>query len=197
LDDWLARNSTDVVAWYRHIHANPELSGKEFKTTEFVADLLTSAGLRPTRLPAGNGLICDIGSGERCVGLRGDMDALPLTETTGLPYASTVLGAGHACGHDAHTAMLVAAGLALASAPELPGRVRLIFQPAEEVMEGALDVIAAGGIEGVDSIFGLHCDPRLEVGKVGTRVGAVTSASDWLELRLTSPGGHVPSAPHR
>jgi amidohydrolase len=195
LDDWLARNSADVVAWYRNIHANPELSGQEFDTTEFVADLLASAGLRPTLLSAGNGLICDVGSGERSVGLRADMDALPLTEITGLPYASTVPGACHACGHDAHTAMLVATGLALASAPRLPGRVRLIFQPAEEVMQGALDVIAANGTEGVDSIFGLHCDPRLEVGKVGTRVGAITSASDWLELRLTSPGGHT-SRPH-
>jgi len=124
------------------------------------------------------------------------MDALPLTELTGLPYASTVVGACHACGHDAHTAMLVAAGLALASAPELPGRVRLIFQPAEEVMPGgALDVIAAGGVDGVDSIFGVHCDPRLSVGQVGTRVGAITSATDLLELRLTSPGGHT-SRPH-
>src|SRR5947209_11253656 len=92
--------------------------------------------------------------------------------------------------------MLVAAGLALASAPELPGRVRLIFQPAEEVMPGgALDVIAAGGVDGVDSIFGVHCDPRLSVGQVGTRVGAITSATDLLELRLTSPGGHT-SRPH-
>jgi amidohydrolase len=195
LDGWLARNSTDVLEWYRHIHAHPELSCQEFTTTEFVAGLLASAGLRPMLLPAGNGLMCDVGSGGRCVGLRADMDALPLTESTGLPYASTVPGACHACGHDAHTAMLAATGLALASAPELPGRVRLIFQPAEEVMAGALDVIAAGGIEGVDSIFGLHCDPRLEIGKVGTRVGAITSATDWLELRLTSPGGHT-SRPH-
>jgi amidohydrolase len=197
LDDWLARNAADVVAWYRHMHAYPELSRQEFNTTELVASLLTSAGLRPVVMPVGTGLTCDIGSPDgRCVALRADMDALPLTELTGLPYASTVVGACHACGHDAHTAMLVAAGLALASAPELPGRVRLIFQPAEEVMPGgALDVIAAGGVDGVDSIFGLHCDPRLEVGQVGTRVGAITSATDLLELRLTSPGGHT-SRPH-
>lgn len=196
LDEWLQRNSADVVAWYRHLHAYPELSRQEFNTTELVAGLLSSVGLRPKLMPAGTGLVCDIGSGGKTVALRADMDALPLTELTGLPYASTVVGACHACGHDAHTAMLVAAGLALASAPELPGRVRLIFQPAEEVMPGgALDVIAAGGVEGVDSIFGLHCDPRLEVGRVGTRVGAITSATDLLELRLTSPGGHT-SRPH-
>ena len=196
LDDWLTRNALDVVAWYRHIHAHPELSRREFATTELVAGLLSAAGLRPKLFDSGTGLICDVGTGERTVALRADMDALPLTELTGLPFASTVPGAAHACGHDAHTAMLIAAGLALASAPELPGRVRLVFQPAEEVMPGgALDVIAAGGLDGVDSIFGLHCDPRLEVGSVGTRVGAITSATDLLELRLTSPGGHT-SRPH-
>ncbi|HWM02157.1 MAG TPA: amidohydrolase, partial [Actinophytocola sp.] len=192
LDEWLTRNALDVVAWYRHIHANPELSRREFNTTELVAGILSAAGLRPKLFDSGTGLICDVGTGGRCVALRADMDALPITELTGLPYASTVPGAAHACGHDAHTAMLIAAGLALAAAPELPGRVRLVFQPAEEVMPGgALDVIAAGGLDGVDSIFGLHCDPRVQVGNVGTRVGAITSATDLLELRLTSPGGHT------
>jgi amidohydrolase len=124
------------------------------------------------------------------------MDALPLTEATGLPYESTVDGAAHMCGHDAHTAILLGAARALAGAPELPGRVRLIFQPAEEVMPGgALDMIAAGALDGVERIYGLHCDPRLEVGSVGTRVGALTSAADLIELRLTSPGGHT-SRPH-
>ncbi|OLF11382.1 amidohydrolase [Actinophytocola xanthii] len=196
LDEWLTRNSPEVRAWYRHIHAHPELSRNEFATTDMVAGLLSSAGLRPKIFDSGTGLICDVGAGERCVALRADMDALPVTELTGLPFASTVPGAAHACGHDAHTAMLLAAGLALASAPELPGRVRLVFQPAEEIMPGgALDVIAAGGLDGVESIFGLHCDPRLEVGYVGSRVGAITSATDLLELRLTSPGGHT-SRPH-
>lgn len=196
LDDWLTLSAPDVLAWYRHIHANPELSRREFATTELVAGLLSAAGLQPKLFDSGTGLICDVGAGEGCVALRADMDALPLTELTGLPYASTVPGAAHACGHDAHTTMLLAAGLALAAAPELPGRVRLVFQPAEEVMPGgALDVIAAGGLDGVSSIFGLHCDPRLKVGSVGMRVGAITSATDLLELRLTSPGGHT-SRPH-
>jgi amidohydrolase len=196
LDGWLARNAPDVIAWYRHIHAHPELSRREYNTTEMVARLLSSVGLRPKVFDAGTGLICDIGVGDRCVALRADMDALPVTELTGLPYASTVPGVAHACGHDGHTSMLLGAALALASAPELPGRVRLVFQPAEEVMPGgALDVIASGGLDGVQSIFGLHCDPRLKVGSIGTRVGAITSATDLLELRLTSPGGHT-SRPH-
>ncbi|OLR90479.1 amidohydrolase [Actinokineospora bangkokensis] len=197
LDAWLLANAADVQAWFRHVHANPELSRQEFGTTELVAGLLKQAGLQPQVMPGGTGLTCDIGTGDRCVALRADMDALPLTEATGLPYAATAEGACHACGHDAHTTILLAAGLALASvADELPGRVRLVFQPAEEVMPGgALEVIEAGGLAGVERIFGLHCDPRLEVGRVGTRVGAITSATDLLELHLTSPGGHT-SRPH-
>ena len=195
IDRWLAEHAGDVVAWRRAIHARPELARREFETTRRCAETLAAAGLHPRLLP-GTGLICDIGEGPRTVALRADMDALPLTEQVDVPYASAVPGVAHMCGHDAHTAMLLGAGLALASAPSLPGRVRLIFQPAEEVQPGgALDVIAADGLEGVDRIFALHCDPRLEVGKVGTRTGAITSACDMLELRLTSPGGHT-SRPH-
>jgi amidohydrolase len=196
LDDWLSGSIGDIVAWYRHIHAHPELSRREFQTTQLLATMLASAGLQPIIGPTGTGLICDVGAGDRCVALRADIDALPLQEATGLPFASRVDGVAHSCGHDAHTTILLAAALALASAPELPGRVRLIFQPAEEVMPGgALDMIEAGALQGVERIFGLHCDPRVEVGRVGTRVGAITSAADLIELRLTSPGGHT-SRPH-
>ncbi|MGP4015572.1 amidohydrolase [Saccharopolyspora sp. 5N708] len=200
LDAWLDANAHRVVAWRRHIHAYPELSRAEHETTAFLAERLTRVGLRPRVLPVGTGLFCDIDGdgrpGQRTVALRADIDALPLSETTALPYASTVDGVAHACGHDAHTTIVLGAALALAAAPSLPGRVRLIFQPAEEVMPGgALDVLAAGVLDGVDRIFGLHCDPRLPVGQIGTRVGPITSASDLLELRLTSPGGHT-SRPH-
>ena len=192
LDSWLAEHPADVVAWRRSLHAVPELARGEHRTTSLVSRMLMNAGLEPRTLAGGTGLVCDIGYGERCVALRADMDALPLTEDTGLPFASTVHGVMHACGHDAHTAMLLGAGLALASAPGLPGRVRLIFQPAEEVQPGgAMDVVADGAMDGVERIFALHCDPRLEVGKIGTRVGPITSACDLLELRLTSPGGHT------
>ncbi|MFC4004156.1 amidohydrolase [Prauserella oleivorans] len=196
LDTWLAAHASDVIAWRRHIHANPELARREYGTTELVVGLLRSAGLKPRVLPTGTGVVCDIGEGCRCVALRADMDALPLTEASGLPFASTVDGVAHACGHDVHTTALLAAGMALATADELPGRVRLLFQPAEEVMPGgALDAIKVGVLDGVDRIFGLHCDPRLPVGQVGTRIGALTSAADLVELRLTSPGGHT-SRPH-
>lgn len=196
IEKWLGEHTDDLSAWRRHIHANPELARQEYATTEFVGSTLTAAGLEPKVLPRGTGLICDLGPDGPRIALRADMDALPMQETTGLPFASTVPGVAHACGHDAHTTVLLGTALALNSVPELPVAVRLIFQPAEEVMPGgALDVVAAGALEGVARIFALHCDPRLEAGKVGVRVGAITSAADTVELVLDSPGGHT-SRPH-
>ena len=197
VEKWLDRHTEDLSLWRRHIHANPELARQEYATTEFVAKHLRAAGLEPKVLPRGTGLICDLGpTGGPRIALRADMDALPMQEATGLPFESTVPGVSHACGHDAHTTVVLGAGLALASMPELPIGVRRVFQPAEEVMPGgALDVVAAGGLDGVSRIFALHCDPRLEAGKVGMRVGAITSAADTVELVLDSPGGHT-SRPH-
>ncbi|MGN7779644.1 amidohydrolase [Mycolicibacterium sp. 22603] len=194
---WLAANHDDLVAWRRHIHTHPELGRQEFATTEFVATRLADAGLNPKVLPGGTGLTCDFGPEDRPrVALRADMDALPMAERTGLPFSSTVPGVAHACGHDAHTSVLLGAGLAMASAPELPVGVRLIFQPAEELMPGgAIDAVAAGAVAGVARIFALHCDPRLEVGKVAVRLGPITSAADSIEITLHSPGGHT-SRPH-
>ncbi|WP_433209245.1 M20 family metallopeptidase [Nocardia sp. CA-107356] len=196
VESWLAEHTVDLVQWRRHIHANPELSRTEFATTEFVSSWLTKAGLTPQKMPNGTGVLCDIGPVDAPrIGLRADMDALPLQEFTGLSFASTVPGVSHACGHDAHTTILLGTALALAD-QELPVGVRFVFQPAEEVMPGgAIDLVAAGAMEGVDRIFALHCDPRLEVGRVGIRVGAITSAADTIELVLDSPGGHT-SRPH-
>ncbi|WP_433734750.1 M20 family metallopeptidase [Nocardia sp. CA-129566] len=196
VEAWLAEHTVDLVQWRRHIHANPELSRTEFATTEFVASWLTKAGLTPQKMPNGTGVLCDIGPVDAPrIGLRADMDALPLQEFTGLSFASTVPGVSHACGHDAHTAIVLGTALALAD-QELPVGVRFVFQPAEEMMPGgAIDMVAAGAMEGVDRIFALHCDPRLEVGRVGIRVGAITSAADTIELVLDSPGGHT-SRPH-
>jgi amidohydrolase len=196
-DAWLAAHADDLVAWRRHIHQHPELGRQEFATTQFVASRLADAGLNPKVLPGGTGLTCDFGPehGPR-VALRADMDALPMTERTGAPYSSLVPGAAHACGHDGHTSVLLGAALALASVPELPIGVRLIFQPAEELMPGgAIDAIAAGALSGVTRIFALHCDPRLAVGKIATTPGPITSAADQIEITLQSPGGHT-SRPH-
>lgn len=196
VEKWLSEHGEDLIGWRRHIHANPELSRAEFATTEFIESWLVKAGLEPRKLPTGAGLICDIGPEGPRIGLRADMDALPLQEYTGRPFASTVPGVSHACGHDAHTAILLGTALALAEVPELPVGVRMVFQHAEEVMPGgAIDMVAAGAMADVSRMFALHCDPRLEVGRVGVRVGPITSAADTVELVLDSPGGHT-SRPH-
>jgi amidohydrolase len=196
-ESWLAGHYDDVVAWRRHIHCHPELGRQEFATTQYVAERLVEAGLNPKVLPGGTGLTCDIGPEHLPrIALRADMDALPIAERTGAPYSSTVPNVAHACGHDAHTAVLLGTGLALASVPELPVSVRLIFQAAEELMPGgAIDAIAAGVLTGVSRIFALHCDPRLAVGRVAITAGPITSAADSLEITLHSPGGHT-SRPH-
>jgi amidohydrolase len=195
---WLEDNEAELSTIRRALHATPELGRHEYATTALVAGYLERAGLSPKVLEAGTGLVCDVGSGDGpIVALRADIDALPLPDEKDVPYRSQVPGVCHACGHDVHTAALLGAGLALSSyADRVPGRVRLVFQPAEEVMPGgALDVIAQGWLEDVSAIFALHCDPALEVGRVGLKSGAVTAAADTVEVRLTGPGGHT-SRPH-
>ncbi|MBH0119087.1 amidohydrolase [Rhodococcus sp. HM1] len=180
-----------LVAWRRDLHAHPELGFAEHRTTAVVRDHLRSLGLEPVTLPRGTGLWCDVGPpSAHCIALRADLDALPLTEATGLPFASTVPGVCHACGHDAHTAILMGAAAELAEDPP-PHRVRLIFQPAEEATPGgALEVVAAGVLEGVSKIFALHCAPQFRVGMLATRAGPITSSSDAVTVRLSSAGGH-------
>ena len=197
VESWLASNYDELVAWRRHIHRHPELGRQEYATTTFVAEKLTDAGLKPEIMPGGTGLVCDIGpEHHERIALRADMDALPMTERTGAPYSSTVPGAAHSCGHDAHTAILLGTALALTSMPELPVAVRFIFQAAEELMPGgAIDAIAAGALTGVSRIFALHCDPRLSVGRVAIIPGPITSAADSIEITLHSAGGHT-SRPH-
>src|SRR5918912_2941042 len=152
LDEFLAARGGELIGFRRDLHAHPELGYHEHRTTSRVALRLAAAGLRPVTLPKGTGLIADIGdpaAGGPLVALRADLDALPIPDEKHVPYRSTVPNACHACGHDVHTAVLLGAGLFLAgraAAGTLPGRVRLIFQPAEEVPGGALDVMAAGGI---------------------------------------------------
>ncbi len=194
----LAPFADELVAFRRDLHAHPEIARAEFRTTKRIADRLRAAGLDPVPLP-GTGLVCDLGSGGPLIALRADLDALPLPDETGLPFASTVEGVAHACGHDVHAATVLGAGLALAElhqAGRLPGRVRLIFQPAEEVQPGgALSVIAAGGLDGVARVYALHCDPGHDVGVIGTRPGPITSAADMVLVRLHGDGGHT-SRPH-
>ncbi|NKZ05791.1 amidohydrolase [Actinomadura latina] len=200
LDAFLAAHEDELIAFRRDLHAHPELGYAEHRTTAKIAERLCAAGLDPVVLPKGTGLFCDIGPADgTTVALRADIDALPLAdEKEHAPYRSTVPGVAHACGHDVHTTMVLGAGLFLAQQAQaglLPGRVRLLFQPAEETPGGALDVMAAGGIAGVDRAFALHCDPRIEVGQLGLRTGPITAACDKVYVKVTGPGGHT-ARPH-
>ncbi|WP_203815191.1 amidohydrolase [Paractinoplanes ferrugineus] len=199
LDRWLASHGAELVAIRRTIHAHPERSFHEFETAAMIARALAVAGLSPRMLPKGNGVVCDIGEGDRVIAFRADLDALPLADRKDVPYKSTVDGVAHACGHDVHTTVLLGLGLALAKLAErgeLPGRVRLIFQPGEEAIpSGAPQVIAADALKDVAAIYALHCYPQLPAGLVGVRSGPFTAAADTVSVKLTGPGGHT-ARPH-
>ncbi|HPU12849.1 MAG TPA: amidohydrolase [Aeromicrobium sp.] len=189
----------DLIELRRDIHAYPELSWMEERTTDVVAAWMDKIGLSPQRFE-GTGLSVDIGPvGGPIVALRADLDALPILDTTQDPWRSKNPGVAHACGHDVHISALVGAATALAEADRqvgLPMRVRLIFQPAEEVMPGgALRLLSEGVLAGVSRIFALHCDPSLDVGQIGIREGAITGASDQIHVVLNGRGGHT-SRPH-
>ena len=204
---------TDMVEVRRDLHSHPELGRGEVRTTRVLAQRLRAIGLSPRLLPT-TGLVCDIPASEdaepgeqtvpssrrpELIALRADIDALPVRDEKPVPYRSQVPGVCHACGHDVHTAAVLGAGLVLADLSRqglLARPVRLVFQPAEEIMPGgAHDVIDADGLAGVDRILALHCDPRLDTGKLGLTVGPITSASDRILVRLSGQGGHT-ARPH-
>ena len=191
----------ELVEVQRDLHAHPELARSETRTTTLVARRLDAAGIRVRPLP-GTGLVADLGPSDAAyrVALRADLDALPVLDRSGLPWASVHDGVCHACGHDVHIAALLGAGLALRahedSWRDLDVAVRLIFQPAEEVIPGgAHEVVAHGGIDGVDRIFAIHCDPGVDVGHIGLAEGPITAAADSVTVTLSGRGGHT-SRPH-
>ncbi|MFG3129306.1 M20 family metallopeptidase [Streptomyces tendae] len=197
----------ELVAFRRDLHMHPELGNQEFRTTAAIKERLERAGLKPRVLPIGTGLVCDIGTdsgqwsgGPRMLALRADIDALPIPDTKSeCAYRSQVPDRAHACGHDVHTTVVLGTGLVLAALHEqglLPRPVRLVFQPAEEVLPGgAADAIEGGALDGVRRILAVHCDPRVDAGRIGLRVGPITSACDRLEIALNGPGGHT-ARPH-
>ncbi|MFF0158952.1 amidohydrolase [Streptomyces sp. NPDC005263] len=193
----------ELVAFRRDLHMHPELGNQEFRTTAAIKERLERAGLEPRVLAVGTGLVCDIGEpdgGTPVLALRADIDGLPIPDTkTECAYRSTVPDRAHACGHDVHTTVVLGAGLVLAELNRqglLPRPVRLIFQPAEEVLPGgAADAIDCGVLEGVGRMIAVHCDPRVDAGRIGLREGAITSACDRLEVALDGPGGHT-ARPH-
>ena len=194
----------ELVSLRRDIHAHPEISHAEHRTTELVVGTLERAGLVTKVLPVGTGAYCDVlprgfDYSTGLVGLRADIDALPIAERTALDFASVVPGVAHACGHDVHTAILVGVGLTLARLRDedlLTRGVRLIFQPAEETNPGgAVDAIEGGVLTDLSEIYALHCDPRTDVGRIALKSGPITSAVDQVKVSLTGTGGHT-SRPH-
>src|SRR6056297_1310650 len=203
VDRWLGEHGEGLIALRRNLHAHPELSGAERASTDLVHERLELAGLRPRRLSSGTGLVCDVhpsGSEARPgdvfdggIALRADLDALAMSDQKDVAYRSQVPGVSHACGHDVHTAIVLGTALYFAHHRDrLAGPVRFIFQPAEErVPGGALDVLADDGLAGVDAIVGLHCEPKLDVGTIGLRTGAISSAAAMAVISLSGPGGHT------
>jgi len=172
----------------------PELKYEEERTSKVVEEHLREWGYRVKRV--GTGIIADIGGGKKTIALRADMDALPIQEENDVPYKSRIPGKMHACGHDAHTAMLLGAGKIIAEhIEEFNGRVRLIFQPAEEGGNGAVKMIEGGALEGVDAIFGFHVWMDLPSGLIGIREGPFLAGAGFFDARIIGRGGHGAS-PH-
>ena len=191
----------ELIAFRRDLHAHPELGFAEHRTTQRIRERVVAAGLTPTDVGE-TGLVVDLGAEQprRRVALRGDIDALPIRERTGLDWSSTVEGVCHACGHDVHTAVLLGAGLALATvADDLAERgvgVRLVFQPAEETMPGGAEKLVEHGVmRDVDVAYAVHCDPSIDVGSIGLKEGPLTAAADRVVITLGGRGGHT-SRPH-
>ncbi|MEK4664554.1 amidohydrolase [Priestia sp. FSL H7-0729] len=188
-----------LITIRRHLHRNPELSGEEKETTAAIRSWLEEEGVRiADEYVLRTGLVAEVGQGDGpVVALRADIDALPIREETKLEFASQVDGKMHACGHDAHTAILIGAARLLKQREStLPGKVRLLFQPSEEKATGARQVIQSGALSDVRAVFGLHNKPDLQVGTVGIREGALMAAADGFVVKVEGVGTHaaVPEA---
>ncbi|MCF1432577.1 amidohydrolase [Agrobacterium vitis] len=190
----------EIIAFRRELHQNPELAFQEKRTSNLVVSYLASFGYQVEHGIAGTGIVASLkkGSGSRIIGLRADMDALPIHEATGLAHASRTKDVMHACGHDGHTAILVAAARYLAETSEFDGTVRLIFQPAEEIGAGAKKLLAEGLFERfpVDAVFGLHNWPDVPAGHFGFVPGPAMASVDQAHITVVGKGGHG-AEPHR
>lgn len=178
----------------RHLHSHPELSGQEYHTSAYVAGVLSSSGVHVREAVGKTGVVGEVqghGSDRRLLAIRTDMDALPINERTALEFTSRATGVMHACGHDVHTTVGLGTAMVLSElASQLPGNVRLLFQPAEETAQGASWMIADGVMENVSAILSVHVFPSIPAGKVGIRYGALTAAADELEITIIGESGH-------
>src|SRR5690554_2834744 len=185
---------SQIEGWFEHMHRNPELSMQEDNTAKYIADTVSQWGYKVETGIGKHGIVASmkVGDSTKAIGLRADFDALPIQEINDLPYKSQVEGVSHLCGHDGHSTMLLAAGKYLEETKNFNGTVRLIFQPAEETMEGGPAMIADGLFERfpVDAVFGMHNMPGLELGKLYFTAGDVMAAVDNWEIELVGKGGH-------
>ena len=181
----------------RHfLHMNPELSGEEFATTEFIKEKLKEHNIKIIETNLKNGVVAEIGQGDKVVALRADIDALPIEEESGVVYHSKVKGKMHACGHDFHTISLIGAAILLKeNEDELKGRVRLIFQPEEEINSGAVKMIEENVLEGVSCIIGFHNKPDIPLGFIGIKEGPLMAGVEQFEVEIKGIGTHA-AAPH-
>jgi len=188
-----------IIKYRRHIHQNPELSFHEYQTSKYIQDVLRCLDI-PFKILANTGVVAHIGSGTRCVALRADIDALPITEETNLDFASKNLGVMHACGHDSHTAMLLGAAHILKNLEvELDGVVKLIFQPGEEKSPGGASIMINEGVFAdilPEVIFGQHVNPDAHVGITEFVSGAMMASADELYWTFTGFGAHA-AQPHK
>ncbi|MBE9604520.1 amidohydrolase [Acetobacteraceae bacterium H6797] len=204
-DEKFASIVAEATEWRRDFHAHPELSFQEYRTSAKVAELLESWGIEVTRNIAGTGLVGTLRAGKaaeggnrgKAIGLRADMDALPMPEMTGLPYASKTPGVMHACGHDGHTAMLLGAAKYLAETRNFDGTVHFIFQPAEEKGGGGRVMVEEGLFTRFpcDFVYGIHNDSRLTTGHFAITYGTTNAAADTFAIRIHGKGGHA-ARPH-
>ncbi|WP_026879447.1 M20 family metallopeptidase [Ignatzschineria larvae DSM 13226] len=182
----------DLIAFRRELHAHPELPWEEFETTKRIARELDKLGIE-YRLTNPTGVIAEIKGGKpgKTVALRGDIDALPILELSDIPYKSQNEGKMHACGHDTHTAMLLTAARVLNEVKdEIPGNVRFIFQPAEEIAAGAKEMVAQGAMENVDNVFGMHIWTVMPAGRISCEAGPRMASADIVKIHFKGKGGH-------
>lgn len=188
--------SHQLVQWRRELHQNPELSNQEFATTARITDWLQQGNVRILPLDLTTGVVAEIGQGEPLIALRADIDALPIEEQVTHPWASTRPGVMHACGHDLHSSVMLGVAWRLKQQEaQLKGRVRILFQPAEETFNGAQQLIDAGVLDGVQAIFGMHNAPDLPLNSFKTRGGAFYANVDRFLIRIRGKGAHA-ARPH-
>ncbi len=194
IKDLATKLAPRLIEIRRHIHSHPELSGQEYQTAAFVAGVLSSSGIHVQEAVGKTGVVGEVqgtGTDARLLAIRTDMDALPIQERTGLEYASRGVGIMHACGHDVHTTVGLGTAMILSQlADELPGNVRFLFQPAEEIAQGARWMVQDGAMENVTAILSVHVFPSIPAGSIGVRYGSLTAAADDIEIIIMGESGH-------